>query len=113
MSETATFIENAKAQLDKLGQDIAALEAKAKESKEGADAWVTEKADKLRRDWDDAKAHVDTMVDQEKAEWDQAKTDAQRQWNALQDAIRTYRSHVEDGAVPVETSDTAAERTAS
>ena len=102
MSNTQSFIESAKAQLDKLGQDIEAFETKAKAAKDGADSWVTNKAEKLRRDWSNAKAHVETMVDQEhdyaQAGWDKAKTDAQRQWTALQEAIQTYRTHVDNGA---------------
>ena len=105
MSNTQSFIESAKAQLDKLGQGIEAFEAKANSAMDGADSWVADKAEKLRRDWSDAKTHVETMVDQErdlaKDGWDKAKTDAQRQWNALQEAIKTYRAHVDDDATAV------------
>ena len=101
MSNTRSFIESARAQLDELGQDIEAFEAKARSAKDDADTWLAEKTEKLRRDWSEARAHVETMADQEhdyvEAGWDKAKTDAQRQWNALQKAIQTYRAHAEGG----------------
>ena len=99
MSDYETFVAHTKAQLDKMGTELNALEAKVKKAGHKADKWSQDQLDKLKADWSEAKDKIDRITrqhhDEIEASWAQVKSDAENHWSALQAAISTYRAHVE------------------
>ena len=99
MSDYTTLVSESKAQLDRLGDELSALESKVKTAGANADDWSRSQLAKLKADWSKAHANVDAMAQETRSEidasWAQAKSDAENHWNALQAAVETYRAHVD------------------
>jgi len=99
MSEYEAFVTNSKAQLDRLGDELSALENKVRSAGKDADDWSRDQLAKLKADWSQARNKLDHMANETKEEidasWALTKADAENHWSALQAAIATYRSQVE------------------
>lgn len=99
MTKTPDFLETAKSHLEALGSELSALENKISEAGQKADAWSGEQAAKLKQDWENARAEMASIAERIDAEGEEAVGDArqkaERHWDALQAAVRTYRDHVE------------------
>lgn len=98
MSDHKHFIEHAKAQLDKLGEELSELDQKMRMAGNKVDAWSTEKMHQLRADWHECQAHLERMSAQSKASLDLAKTETERHWKALEAAVKTYREQLQSHA---------------
>lgn len=98
MSHHKNFIEHAKAQLDKLGEELGELDRQIKSAGERSDAWSTEHMHQLRADWHECQAHVERMSAQSEASLDNAKAETERHWKALEAAVKTYREQLQTHA---------------
>lgn len=99
MTKTPDFLETAKSHLDALGSELMELENKISEVGEKADQWSGAQAAKLKQDWQNARAEMASIAERIDTEGEKAVGDArqraERHWDALQAAVRTYRDHVE------------------
>ena len=99
MSEYETFVAQTKAQLDRMGAELNALEDRVRKAGHKADKWSHDQLAKLKADWSESKDRIDAIAkqhhDEIEASWAQVKSDAENHWNALQAAVSTYRAHVE------------------
>ncbi len=98
MSQHQKFIDHAKVQLDKLGEELSDLDGKIKTASSKADAWSTEQMHKLRADWHECQAQIERMSAESQESFDQAKADAERHWKALEAAVKTYREQLQNHA---------------
>lgn len=99
-TETSKFVEKAKAYIDTIGAELNELELKAKTAGKDADNWSAAQVDKLKRDWSQAKDEMDNIADRAKEEGEEAvreaKEKAERHYEALQAAVKAYRSHLNE-----------------
>ncbi len=99
MNKNAEFVETAKARLDELGKEFSALDAKLNDAGRTADTWTNAQASKLKKDWEQAKADVSSIAQRIETEGEEAVGDArekaERHWEALRAAVKTYREHLE------------------
>ena len=98
MSNHKHFVEHAKAQLDKLGEELSELDQKMKFAGDEIDAWSTEKMHQLRAEWHECQAYVERMSAQGETSFEQAKADTERHWKALEAAVKTYREQIQNRA---------------
>lgn len=102
MKHNSQFIENAKAHLDQLGDELTDLETKVGEAGQRADEWSTKQVNKLKKDWEEAKTEMKTIATrieyEGEASVEEAKEKAERHWDALQAAVKAYRGHLEKSA---------------
>jgi len=99
MKHNSQFIENAKANLDKLGDELTDLETKVSDAGQQADEWSATQVNKLKKDWEEAKTEMKTIATRIESEGEasveDAKAKAERHWDALQAAVKAYRGHLE------------------
>ena len=99
MTKNSQYIENAKAHLDQLGEELSELESKVSKAGKEADEWSVKQAGKLKKDWEAATSEMKSLADKIEAEGEasieKAKERADSHWHALKAAVKTYRSHVE------------------
>lgn len=99
MSKSEDFVEKVRTHIDELGAELSTLEVKLHDAGEKADAWTSDQASKLKKDWENAKAEMTSIADRIENEGeeavDDAKAAAERHWEALQAAVKTYRDHLE------------------
>ncbi len=98
MSSHQHIIDDAKAQLEKLGDELNELDQKMKSAGAKAEAWSTEQMHRLRADWHECQAYVERLSAQSDASFEQAKSETERHWKALEAAVRTYREQVQNNA---------------
>lgn len=100
MNEKSQFIEKAKAHLNQLGTELSSLEAKVSEAGKQADDWTSNQATKLKKEWETARQEMTSIAKRIESEGEEAVSDAkeqaERQWDALQAAVKAYRSHLEE-----------------
>ena len=98
-TETAKFVEKAKACIDSIGAELGELEVKAKAAGDRADDWSTSQVEKLKDDWSQAKEDMEGIVARAEAEGEDAVRDAkekaERHYEALQAAVKAYRDHLD------------------
>ena len=99
MKHNSQFIENAKAHLEQLGDDLSDLESKVTKAGKEADEWSATQVNKLKKDWEEAKTEMKTIATRIESEGEasveDAKAKAERHWDALQAAVKAYRDHLE------------------
>ena len=98
MTNTFKFVEEAKASLDVLDDELNELEGKVKAASEHADEWSTKQVHKLKKDLHQARTEMDGIAERIESEGEasvkQAKEQAERHWEALQAAVKAYRGHL-------------------
>jgi len=101
MSTHRHFIEEAKSQLDKLGAELDELEDKVNTQHEHASAWYGEQMTKLRTEWQETGAKIQKLTADVQAEaqtsYEAAKNELERNYEALANAVKTYREQIERG----------------
>ena len=99
MTDYQQFVENAKSELQKLGEELDELDQKVKAQCQNASTWYGEQMKKLRSDWRDTSVKIEQVATEARAEaessYEAAKTDADRHYQALKAAVKTYREEVE------------------
>ncbi|WP_136659452.1 hypothetical protein [Nitratireductor sp. XY-223] len=99
MATAPNFIEQAKMHLDRVGDELSEVEKKLATASDNADNWTAEQAEKLKADWNKAREEMDTIAKRIESEGEDAVNDAkakaERHWDALKSAVKTYRDHVE------------------
>lgn len=99
MSAVSGYIEDAKQKLDQLDAHLNELYTKAKNVSSEADDWCTRQMEDLRREWHDARKHVNKLADHERDKIDehveQTKAEFQKHWDALANAVEAYRDKVD------------------
>lgn len=99
MTKHSEFIESAKAHLDELGAELSTLDTKLNDAGRKADTWTSDQASKLKKDWEETKAEMTSIAHRIETEGEEAvgeaREKAERHWEALQAAVKTYRDHLE------------------
>ena len=99
MTTTPSFIEQAKMHLDRVGDELSEVEKKLAATSENADKWTANQAEKLKNDWIRAREEMDSIAKRIEAEGEDAVNDAkaraERQWEALKVAVKTYRDQID------------------
>lgn len=99
MNKNSTFVEKAKAHLEELGSELSDLEARVSDAGQKADAWTSDQADKLKKDWETARDEMTSIAERIETEGEEAVSDAkekaERHWDALQAAVKAYRDHLD------------------
>ncbi|MDA4847019.1 hypothetical protein [Hoeflea poritis] len=99
MATAPSFMEQAKMHLDRVGEELSEVEKKLATASDDADNWTTEQAEKLKADWNRAREEMDSIAKRIESEGEEAVNDAkakaERHWDALKSAVKTYRDHVE------------------
>ena len=99
MSNHSHFIDEAKAQLDKLGVELDELEDKVKTQYENASSWYGEQMVNLRNEWQETSAKIHKFTTEAQAEaqtsYEAAKSEVERNYDALASAVKTYREQIE------------------
>ena len=99
MTTEQSFIEQAKSHLDRVGEELSEVEKKLAAASENADVWTTNQAEKLKNDWIRAREEMDSIANRIETEGEdavnEAKAKAERHWEALKVAVKTYRDHLD------------------
>lgn len=100
MTTSPSFIERAKMHLDRVGDELTEVENKLAATSENADKWTANQAEKLKNDWIRAREEMDTLAQRIETEGEDAVNDAkaraERHWEALKVAVKTYRDHIDN-----------------
>lgn len=99
MTTESNFIEQAKMHLDRVGDELSEVEKKITATSETADKWTADQVEKLKNDWKQAREEMDSLAKRIESEGEEAvneaKAKAEKHWDALKTAVKTYRDHVD------------------
>ncbi|MGI9409031.1 MAG: hypothetical protein ACR2OV_03080 [Hyphomicrobiaceae bacterium] len=98
MSNHQHIIDDAKAQLEKLGDELNELDQKMKAAGNKVEAWSTKQMHQMRADWHECHAYVERLSAQSETSFEQAKSETERHWKALEAAVKTYREQIQNHA---------------
>ncbi len=96
MSTQIQYIERAKAELDKLGEELSELDRKMALASDKVAVWSTEQKHRLRADWHVCQAQVERLSAESEISFEQIKAETERHWKALEASVKTYREQLQN-----------------